>query len=106
MGVGCEICAYTLQAHIGDALMFAKEGQTQKLRAFDTHDESGHGECDGRHEDDTCCRNFSECGVNIQVCAQGLPRGETGDLYGHASNSEVFFFLGATRPIWLCTTSA
>ncbi len=24
-----------LQAHIGDALMFAKEAQTQKLRAFD-----------------------------------------------------------------------
>lgn len=34
-GVGCKICVYALQAHIGDASTFAEEAQAQKLRAFD-----------------------------------------------------------------------
>ena len=33
--IGCEICAYVLQARIGEALTFAEEAQTRKLRAFD-----------------------------------------------------------------------
>jgi hypothetical protein len=33
--VGCKICVYALQAHIGNTLTFADEAQTQKLRAFD-----------------------------------------------------------------------
>jgi DNA (cytosine-5)-methyltransferase 1 len=35
MGVGCEICAYTLQARIVEALTFSEEAQARKLRAFD-----------------------------------------------------------------------
>jgi DNA (cytosine-5)-methyltransferase 1 len=34
-GIGCEICAYVLQARIGEALTFAEETQTRKLKAFD-----------------------------------------------------------------------
>ena len=34
-GIGCEICAYVLQARIGEALTFAEEAQTRKLKAFD-----------------------------------------------------------------------
>ena len=34
-GVGCETCAYALQARIAEAVEFAEEAQKHKLRAFD-----------------------------------------------------------------------
>jgi DNA (cytosine-5)-methyltransferase 1 len=34
-GIGCEVCAYVLQARIGEALTFAEEAETRKLKAFD-----------------------------------------------------------------------
>ena len=34
-GVGCKICAYSLQEHIAEALTFAEEVHSRKLRAFD-----------------------------------------------------------------------
>lgn len=40
-GIGCEICAYALQARIGEALTFAEEAQTRKLRAFDVFSGAG-----------------------------------------------------------------
>ena len=34
-GVGCETCAYALQTRLAEAVEFAEEAQTQRLRAFD-----------------------------------------------------------------------
>jgi DNA (cytosine-5)-methyltransferase 1 len=34
-GVGCETCAYALQARLAEAVAFAEEAQKHKLRAFD-----------------------------------------------------------------------
>ena len=34
-GVGCETCAYALQARLAEAVEFAEEAQNHKLRAFD-----------------------------------------------------------------------
>jgi DNA (cytosine-5)-methyltransferase 1 len=34
-GVGCEICAYALQARLAEAVAFAEEAHKHKLRAFD-----------------------------------------------------------------------
>lgn len=34
-GFGCESCAYVLQTRLAEAVAFAEETQTQKLRAFD-----------------------------------------------------------------------
>jgi DNA (cytosine-5)-methyltransferase 1 len=34
-GVGCETCAYTLQARLAEAMAFAEKAQKHKLRAFD-----------------------------------------------------------------------
>ncbi|KAH9984055.1 S-adenosyl-L-methionine-dependent methyltransferase, partial [Russula compacta] len=34
-GVGCETCAYALQARLAEAVEFAEEAQAQRLRAFD-----------------------------------------------------------------------
>jgi DNA (cytosine-5)-methyltransferase 1 len=109
-GVGCKICAYELQAHIADVVTFAEEAQTRKLRAFDIF--AGAGAMSLGMENATGGMRTTHA-VEISPSAartfryahKGLPRGETGDLYGRTSNSGVFF-LGATRPIRLCTTSA
>ena len=94
-GFGCEICAYALQAHIGDSLTFAEEAQTQKLRAFDIF--AGAGAMSLGMENATGGMRTTHA-VEISPSAartfryahKGLPRGETGDLYGRTSNSEVF----------------
>lgn len=86
-GVGCEICAYALQAHIGDALTFAEEAQTQKLRAFDIF--AGAGAMSLGMENATGGMRTTHA-VEISPSAartfryahKGLPRGETGDLLG------------------------
>ena len=96
-GVGCVICAYALQTHISKALTFAEEAQAQKLRAFDIF--AGAGTMSLGMENATGGMRMTHA-VEISPSAartfryapKGLPRGETGDLYGHVSNSEVFFF--------------
>lgn len=95
-GVGCKICAYMLRDCLGDALRFAEEAQAQKLRAFDIF--AGAGAMSLGMENATAGMKTTHA-VEISPSAartfryapKGLPRGETGDLYGRVSNSEVFF---------------
>jgi DNA (cytosine-5)-methyltransferase 1 len=95
-GVGCEICAYTLQAHIGDTLAFAKEAQTQKLRAFDIFAGACAMSLDmenatGGMKTTHAVESSPSAARTFRYAPKGLPRGETGDMYGRASDSEVFF---------------
>ena len=95
-GVGCNICAYELQAHIADVLTFAEEAQTQKLRAFGIF--AGAGAMSLGMENATGGMGTTRA-VEISPSAartfrhapKGLPRGEPGDVRGRASSSEVFF---------------
>ncbi len=94
-GVGCKICMYVLQAHIGDALTFADEAQIQKLRAFDIFVGAsamslGMENATGGMRTTHAVEISPSAARTFRYAPKGLPRGETGDLYGHTSNSEVF----------------
>ena len=95
-GVRCKFCAYELQAHIADIVTFSEEAQAQKLRAFDIF--AGAGAMSLGMENATGGMRTTHA-VEISPSAartfryahKGLPRGETGDMYGRTSNSGVFF---------------
>ena len=95
-GVRCKFCAYELQAHIADIVTFSEEAQAQKLRAFDIF--AGAGAMSLGMENATggmrtthAVEMSPSAAQTFRYAHKGSPRGETGGLYGRASNSEVFF---------------
>ena len=106
-GMGCEICAYVLQARVGEALTFVEETQTRKLRAFDIF--AGAGAMSLGMENATGGMRTTHA-VEISPSAartfryalEGLPiRGVCGRDFNCGAD-----FPDATPPTRLCTTSA
>jgi hypothetical protein len=99
------------RVHVGHlAPNLERHTQTQKLRAFGVFAGAGAmslgmANATGGMKTTHAVEISPSAARTFRYAQKGLPRGETGDLYGRASNSEVFF-LGTTRPIRLCTTSA
>jgi DNA (cytosine-5)-methyltransferase 1 len=106
--VGCEICAYALQARLTEAVEFAEEAQKHRLRVFDVFAGAGamslgmEGAAGGMKT--THAVEISPSAARTFRYADH-PEMDFGASYAAMGLTIGSFFLGATRPRQSCTIS-
>ena len=109
--VGCETCAYELQARLSEAVEFAEEAQKHRLRAFDVFAGAGamslgmEGATGGMKT--THAVEISPSAARtFRYARKGSPDGSGAFIRGRDQSNNSVVFSGGIRPRRSCTISA